>query len=688
MKRLLILVILFSCVAPILNAAVPVDAAERLQRRERRAAAAALARLAPAIAEPVVNGEEPVGQDADSDCSICYAPLAGGLPLVSCRHDARHIFHNACIQNWFAQQHAARVCPLCRGDWQNPVVPQIGHVNQALIAAASAGDVGRVQALLLDQHINVNQTEGGDTALTRAARNGHIDVVRLLLADVRIDCAAPRGIGEEVLYGVLGLAFEGHADRDRARRAAPNRCDGLVSAAGNGHETVVRVMLADRRIDVNRPDAHGNYALVSAAGNGHETVVRLLLADQGIDVKQHVRKDMSLRDEVLFSAASNGHEAVVRLLLADARIVSNTPGFFSDYDDGDKAVYRALLGAAGNGHETVVRLLLGHRLAPGNFKNFLYNFKNKPMALAAGKGHEAVVHLLLADERIDADQLCEGLMSAAAHGRVEVVRLMLADERIDADQLCEGLMSAAAHGRVEVVRLMLADERIDADQLSEGLMSAAAHGQVHVVRLMLDHGGIDVNRCARDGDSALAKAALKGHVGVVTSLLAARGVNVNQPGSGGDTALMLAADTGQDEVVQVLLADHGIQMNSRNTAGNTPLMRALGIGDTYQETGGYHGHPRSYYYLLAGNRMQVNKDAEMLAIAHRRVAVVDRLLARNAEFTLSDLGRLLISTVVSSTVKYKMSAVYARRNALSVAAVMSAAIAAAAAAVAYGGTAQ
>jgi len=54
--------------------------------------------------------------------------------------------------------------------------------------------------------------------------------------------------------------------------------------------------------------------LFFAAANGHETVVRLLLATDGVDPDS----EDSVGQTPLFFAVANGQEAVVRLLLATA----------------------------------------------------------------------------------------------------------------------------------------------------------------------------------------------------------------------------------------------------------------------------------------------------------------------------------------------------------------------------------
>jgi ankyrin repeat protein len=78
-------------------------------------------------------------------------------------------------------------------------------------------------------------------------------------------------------------------------------------------------LLARADVEVNSKDRYGRTPLSWAAGNGHEAVIRLLLARA--DVEADVEVDSKDRDgrTPLSRAAENGHEAVVRLLQ------SNTP---------------------------------------------------------------------------------------------------------------------------------------------------------------------------------------------------------------------------------------------------------------------------------------------------------------------------------------------------------------------------
>jgi hypothetical protein len=81
-----------------------------------------------------------------------------------------------------------------------------------------------------------------------ASRSGHVQVVKLLLSDKRVDPSA-----------------------------GDNRA--IKNASINGHVEVVKVLLSDPRVD---PSAGNNDAIRRASENGHVEVVKLLLNDSRV----------------------------------------------------------------------------------------------------------------------------------------------------------------------------------------------------------------------------------------------------------------------------------------------------------------------------------------------------------------------------------------------------------------------
>jgi hypothetical protein len=162
------------------------------------------------------------------------------------------------------------------------------------------GDVKRVKEALDDPELN-SPLPG--EILDAASVYGRADVVKLLLADPRVDPAAD----------------------DNAA---------ILSASYNGHVSVVKLLLADSRADPRSPLGS---ATSGATSGGHASVVKLLLADPRVDpsVGQPVPP--------LQHASELGHIKIVRMFLADPRVV---------------VTKSCLLTADKQAHGDVIRLLI------------------------------------------------------------------------------------------------------------------------------------------------------------------------------------------------------------------------------------------------------------------------------------------------------------------------------------------
>ena len=159
--------------------------------------------------------------------------------------------------------------------------------------AARYGNLERVKTLLKDHpELTVSIDEYGETPLHWAARNGHKDVVEVLLAN-------GAGVNAKDSSGFTPLHM-----------AASTRWVGAVQ----GHKDVVEVLLANGA-DVNAKDSSGFTPLHMAARNGRKDLVELLLVhNANVDAQDNDGQTS------LFAAAEAGHDerhdAVVELLLA------------------------------------------------------------------------------------------------------------------------------------------------------------------------------------------------------------------------------------------------------------------------------------------------------------------------------------------------------------------------------------
>jgi ankyrin repeat protein len=100
-----------------------------------------------------------------------------------------------------------------------------------------------------------NSNAPGPGLLARAARAGDTQLVARLL-----------GEGRDV------------------NEADGSGCTALMFASEEGHVEVVRLLLARKGVEVNKSKQNGATALMFASYRGHVEVVQLLLARQGVEV--------------------------------------------------------------------------------------------------------------------------------------------------------------------------------------------------------------------------------------------------------------------------------------------------------------------------------------------------------------------------------------------------------------------
>jgi hypothetical protein len=182
--------------------------------------------------------------------------------------------------------------------------------------ACRDGDTERVKQLLDgDGGARVDEKgEGGITALMGASKEGHTEVVRLLLDKGAL-------LDEKSESGITAL----------------------MQTSATGHTEVVRLLL-DKGALLDEKDEDGRTALMRASYPGHTEVVRLLL-DKGALLDE---KDEHYRRTALMHASDNGHTEVVRLLLDKGALVEEKDVF------GDTP----LKNASDKGHTEVLKLLL------------------------------------------------------------------------------------------------------------------------------------------------------------------------------------------------------------------------------------------------------------------------------------------------------------------------------------------
>jgi len=339
----------------------------------------------------------------------------------------------------------------------------------ALHAASFLGIVEIVAIVLENKEWDANATDCLDsTALQWAARNGHEEVVKMLLEREEIN---PDQADTE--YGRTPISY----------------------AAEKGHSGIVKMLLEREEVNPDRADTYYGQTPISwAAWSGHSGIVKMLLEPEGVNPGQ---PDTAYGQTPLLLAAAGGHEGVVKILLEREEV---------NPDQADISDRTPLSLAAAGGHEGVVKMLSEREeVNPGQADT---RFGQTPISWAAWRGHSGIVKMLLEREEVNPNQTdtLYGQMPisrAAEEGHEEVVKMLLEREEVNPGQ------ADTLHGRTPI-------------------LLAAARGHEGVVKMLLQRAEVNPNLADLSGRTPISWATEKGHKGIVKMLLERKEVNPNQ----------------------------------------------------------------------------------------------------------------------------------------------------------------
>lgn len=478
--------------------------------------------------------------------------------------------------------------------------------SSALLWASKRGQE-RTARLALDYGASVHaKAWGHHTPLLLAAKYGYLAIVKLILGVPTVSVhATDREYGQAVLLwpprtGSHEIAKPPPSGGNIVNDADNDRCTPLMWAVRGNFVDIVRLLLADKRVDPVVPNSLGMSPLMVAATRNFHVVAGLLLADDRVDPQATTVNQMKTP---LALAASCGSAEVVRLLLSDGRVdpnkghadewpwpgdavVDHFTGFLGGFMvktplQGPNA-WSPLVAAARTGHTAVVKLLLDDsRVDPNNREHDDW----WPLLAAARAGHEDVVKLLLNDYRVDLGndyervKIWSPLAEAARGGHHGIVKMLLKDGHIDPNNGAANswppLVEAASHGREMVVRLLLNDSRVDPNNEGKSLYSplfwAVRGGHIAVAKLLITSGWVDPLLKNGRGETAICLASVNGDIMMAKLLLCEGRAGINTHDSHGNTPLSCAVAHGRVELVKFLLADTRIDPNIRDRRGRTPL---------------------------------------------------------------------------------------------------------------------
>lgn len=439
-------------------------------------------------------------------------------------------------------------------------------INQQLLVASVVGAVENVRMLLQENNTDINTMDGGGrTPLLWASKNGHSDIVKLLLGHKEVNVNKARD-----------------SDGENA----------LLLASYNGHSEIVEQLKNASDIEINHVDSLGRTALLIASQVGQLKVAQLLLENPQIDIN---KAEPKFGETPLYMGSKNDHLSIVIQLLESAKINVNKATINRE---------TALMVACRVGHSEIVDNLLRHPAIDVNFaafggKSAIFNSFHESTA-PESKQQEIVrlmlrcpsVYLLLRDEegntaldlatnsnRKDIEEIfrvqfklkqkghtcCsehvnDGLQIAAEDGDLKMVTAFLLCNNVNLNLGYKygitPLFVASKKNHTEVVKLLLTDSRTDVNIIvnnDNALFIASEKGYLKIVTLLLAHHNIDVNRInTRNRKNSLIISSEKGNLEIVRALLNNPQTFVNEIDLYGMFALRVASLKGYLGIVKIL----------------------------------------------------------------------------------------------------------------------------------------
>lgn len=252
-------------------------------------------------------------------------------------------------------------------------------INDALIDSSRKGYLEIVKLLLNDLRFDPGYRN--NSAIIEAARNGHIEIVKLLISDSRVD---PSTLGNQAfIFACSNGNLEIYNLLIQDLRVNPSETLNLPlqCASENGHIHIVKKLLHDTRVN---PALPSNKSIVSAAMNGHIEIYTLLMTYPGVDPS-------AFNNYAIRKATQNGHTEMVRILLDEPKV---DPTDFSidqfDPDSSKSAVYIA----SDLDHRCILKLFLNDLRINNEKMDITYIYNN-----AIKFGSKVIIDLLQLNPR-------------------------------------------------------------------------------------------------------------------------------------------------------------------------------------------------------------------------------------------------------------------------------------------------
>jgi ankyrin repeat protein len=306
------------------------------------------------------------------------------------------------------------------------ITPEQKAIQEQFSTACRKGDEKIVRELIVDPRIDINKRKQGYSPLFLACREGHLEIVKLLLSRQDIDVKA----------------------------ATKNVSSPFYAACKNGHTQVVTELLADARIDPNQKTKTGFTPLHIACSSSKEKVVQLLLQDPRV-----------IKDAEDDEGRTPFHIVCERGASQITQMFLDIPGI--DINKADKVGSTPFFAACINNHLVIVAQLLA-------FRHLDVNKATKdgrtPFYAACRNGHVSIVRRLLqsgypVDVNKETEKGFTAFYRACEESYKEIVSLLIADPRVDVNKATKDgktpFFVACAKNEQNIVATLLNDPRVD-----------------------------------------------------------------------------------------------------------------------------------------------------------------------------------------------------------------------------------
>ena len=304
-----------------------------------------------------------------------------------------------------------------------------------------------------------------ELALVAAARNGHAEIVRLLLdkgARVGLHSAVTSAI-QEGFQEVVEVFMECCAEKDLFD---DDGCSPLMFATRHGHFDMAKWLL-EKGAQIDLQDKSGRSAVMIASEYQRWDVGKLLI-ERGAEADSTILSFMVVDHRRAFwKAIRDGHVADIKKVLETGKTdilntVTSGSDLFNDADDEwDLVAHRgrfALTLASWDGHHDMVKFLLDN----GAQVDSLDHYSKSALMVASECGHVEVARLLLDyGAEVDLRGLVNGksaLVVASEYGQCEVVKLLLdagAQVNLQDKSGRSAIMIASEYQRCDVGKLLI-----------------------------------------------------------------------------------------------------------------------------------------------------------------------------------------------------------------------------------------